>query len=298
MGIQFSLTEAFTDTTLPILADDSLLAAGSLFLMDPAHSLGGFTGVPANGAQIPNIAWKQANQLVAGTPGQSALSGFFNLSHPNGSAGFPLVERSSKGGLHVVRSQANDIIGNYSSLQAPSAITAYLIANPNHAYYMSFWHRVTRVFTTGGSPYPGFAILGVNTSVYIIQGTPKADGTSVFDSANLLGKAVLGTSGLSTGIGFQAEGVSAHTGTPQSANFVAVPYIFGGTGGPYNGYHVGGSQILYRSYIEDLTVSAAALGITVAQRYAQVVAADQALYTAAFANGGKFYNDTFTAPPA
>lgn len=49
------------------------------------------------------------------------------------------------------------------------------------------------------------------------------------------------------------------------------------------------SYILYRMYLEDLTVSG--------RTYAQVDAIDYAMWQTAFSAGGKFYGDTFTASP-
>lgn len=48
------------------------------------------------------------------------------------------------------------------------------------------------------------------------------------------------------------------------------------------------SVILYRAYIEDLTVSG--------RTYAEVDALDYALYQAAFAAGGRYFGDTYTDP--
>jgi len=48
------------------------------------------------------------------------------------------------------------------------------------------------------------------------------------------------------------------------------------------------SDIFYRGYCEDLTVSG--------RSYADVDALDKALWDAAFAAGGRFAGDTFTAP--
>jgi hypothetical protein len=49
-----------------------------------------------------------------------------------------------------------------------------------------------------------------------------------------------------------------------------------------------GRRVLYRAYIEDLTVSG--------RTYAQVQALDYALWQAAFAPGGRYAGDTFTPP--
>jgi hypothetical protein len=109
MGQKITLAETFTGTGLPSVYDDSLMGAGSLILHDVGHSLGGFAGIPGNGGLIPNIAWQTANALVAGAPGQAALSGVIGstdtlVAGATTSATFPYAERTSKNGLHIVRS--------------------------------------------------------------------------------------------------------------------------------------------------------------------------------------------------
>lgn len=68
-------------------------------------------------------------------------------------------------------------------------------------------------------------------------------------------------------------------------------FCFGGVPsvGPFSAaVNKGGSHILYRCYLEDLTVSG--------RTYEQVKAIDDALFAAAFSSGGKFYGDTYTDP--
>jgi hypothetical protein len=312
MGQKVSLTETFTGTGLPTVYDDSIMSAGSLILMDVGHSLGGFTGIPASGTAIPNVAWSTANALVAGAPGQAALSGVVFASdtmasgvNTSNSVTFPFTERTPKKGLHIVRSQVNDVANKTYNFQAPASIQTYLYNNQTHAYYFSLWQYFTRAFTTGGSPFPGLGIVGQNTSIGFLGYTPANGTDPIAPGTNKLGTtAFIGSEGLATGASFIGNGVSQWTGTaPASASNINVDmFIWGGQGGPFSGLHVGGSQIFYRCYFEDLTVSAAAGGyaggsaITVAQRYAELVARDQALYNAAFASGGKFNGDTFTNP--
>jgi hypothetical protein len=44
--------------------DDALLVPGSLALFDATHSAGPLSGIPAAGADIPNIAWKRAKDVL------------------------------------------------------------------------------------------------------------------------------------------------------------------------------------------------------------------------------------------
>jgi hypothetical protein len=290
-----------------VVYDDSIMGAGSLILHDVGHSLGGFAGIPGNGALIPNVAWSTANAIVGGTPGQSALSGVMTSSDPlvagaTGSATYPYAERTPKNGLHIIRSQVNDVANKAYLINAASAISSYVQANPDHAYYLSIWQYITRPCTTAGTPYPGFAMFGTNTG-NVIAGLQVgiAGSTAMYlGLTHGIGYNNVGSAGLITGASLLQFGESAHSGSITS--WAAIPFMFGGQGGAFSGLHVGCSQILYRCYLEDLTVSAAGGGyaagaaITVAQRYTELAAKDLTLYNSAFAFGGKFNGDAFTSP--
>lgn len=64
--------------------------------------------------------------------------------------------------------------------------------------------------------------------------------------------------------------------------------IGGGTLEPYNATSGNPSWILYRIYIEDLSLSG--------RTYEQVKAIDDAEFAKAFAAGGKFFDDTWNDP--
>ena len=162
MGQKILLAETFTDATLPAIYDDTIMSAGSLILNDLGHSLGGVTGVQVdNGMLVPNIAWRVANGLVAGAPGQSALSSVWVSNGAVHTPSFPLIERTPKKGLHLIKSQANDSAPSSAmTLKGPAALEAYLIANPTHAFYYSVWDCITRALTTVGPPNPGLYSIG------------------------------------------------------------------------------------------------------------------------------------------
>jgi len=317
MGQKITLSETFTGSGLPTVYDDTIMGAGSLILHDVGHSLGGFAGIPGNGALIPNIAWSTANALVAGAPGQAALSSVIAASDAltagaTGSATFPFAERTPKGGLHIVRSQVNDVNGKSYLMNGATAIRDYMYAHPNNAFYYSVWQYYSRPATTRGTPYPGVAVFGVNTgnSFFALQPWEiSSPAGSQQPNGNYIGYGFQGTLGLAgsggAGNSLWQGGVSKFTGTlpGSTATFASVPFMWGGCGGPYNAYpHVGPSQIFYRCYLEDLTVSALAGGytagtpITVAARYAEVAARDVTLYNAAFSVNGRLYNDVFSNP--
>lgn len=309
MGQKITLSETFSGTGLPQVYDDSIMGAGSLILHDVGHSLGGFSGIPANGGLIPNVAWQTANALVGGMPGQAALSGVVNSTDPlvagvTGSATYPYAERTPKGGLHIIRSQINDSPGKIYCIDAAPAISAYVQANLDHAYYISIWQYITRPFTTAGVPYPGFAMFGMNTGNNVIGLEVGAAGSAAMylGSAHSLGYNNIGSAGLVAGASLLQYGEATHNGT--ITGWAAIPFMFGGQGGPFSGLRVGGSQVFYRCYFEDMTVSAIAGGyaaaspIATSARYAEVAAKDVAFYNAAFSSVGKFYGDGFVSPSA
>jgi hypothetical protein len=312
MGQKITLSETFTGSGLPTVYDDSIMGAGSLILHDVGHSLGGFSGIPGNGAAIPNIAWTTANALV-GLPGQSALSGVVTSSEVlvpglTGSTTFPFAERTSRGGLHIVRSQQSDLNGKQYLINAATAIRDYMYANSTNAFYYSVWQYYTRGATTRGTPYPGVAIFGVNTGNAFIALQPwevSSPAGTQQPFGNYLGYGFSGTLGITGnggyGYSFWQGGVNRFSGNlpGASSGLACIPFIWGGSGGPYNGYpHAGASQIFYRCYLEDLTYSASRGGyaggasISVPARYAEVAARDLALYNAATGTGGRFAGDS------
>lgn len=289
MGQKVVLSEAFTDTSLPILYDDAMQTAGTLGILDFGHSLGAFAGVPVNGSQIPNVGWKSANALVAGAPGQAALAWNFVTNQAAGTASVPVKERTSKNGLNIIYSQANDVAGNFNQVQLPQAIFDYIVANLGHQYYLSIWHRVTRV-GVAGAPYGGFSGLGYNTSNYLMAAqysVNRLDTGILPPQANAQFKGSAASPGYNTASNQIVQlSVQGFTGTSTGwARANALPYFWGGGAG-FSTLHITHSGVLYRIVLEDLTVSG--------RTYAQAKAVDDALWTAAFAAGGKFYGDVYT----
>src|SRR5690242_14691241 len=131
-GLKIVLPGDFTDTSLPVLYDDAVLSPGALVLYDLNHSLNptsgainATSGTPTNGAVVSNLAWKTASTII-GSGTQSSLSGAVGVTgnfvagvgSPTGKA-----ERSTKGGLHVVASQAASLAsGDSVTLGLASAI--------------------------------------------------------------------------------------------------------------------------------------------------------------------------------
>ncbi|MGO2200516.1 MAG: hypothetical protein ACTIOG_16820 [Pseudomonas helleri] len=281
MGNQITLSDVvFTDTSLPILRDDPLLSSGSLILVDVGHSKGRLSSVPGNGALISNIAGSIASEIVgAGSVSPEIFTNFATNAM--------LTELSAKGGLHVIKSKVNDVNNTRYTLRIPAAIRAYLLANPTHSYYFSIWQQVTRSFDDASAPIVVLAESAYSNDFLINIGT---NGSPLGASTNLLGKATNLDPTAGTGSAKHQLAVSKATGTLVNMAYTDL-FIFGGcpsAGVMNSALHKGGSQVMYRVYLEDLTVSG--------RTYAEVKAQDDALYASAFAVGGKFYGDTYTAP--
>lgn len=277
---------SFTDTSLPIVRDDPMLSAGSLFLFDPGHSLGAFSGLPALAATVPNIAWQKAAALLgSGTAASLAATVSLNATV----AGQMVVERTAKGGIHGIISQAaqaSEPLGY--ALNLPDAVRAYVAANYARGIYVSLWSLLTRK-AIGDNPAPQSNFHHANnTSNYgfLMQGgranpsgttrvVPTLDDRDVSAGSVPLNR-------------YTSLATSAVSGTGPAANPIRLGV------GSFDGWAYSAtrnkqaSKIIYRAYIEDLTASG--------RTWAQADAIDYALYQAAFAVGGKFYGDTYTAP--
>lgn len=265
----------------PILVDP-MLVEGSLYLIDPMYPGKEWaSGVPANNTLMTNIA-AQAAAAVTGESEANLQITFRNEGGLTGTNG--RLERSAKGGLHGIITLANTTGGAQSaSTRLPTALTAYLLANPTHDYYFSWWGYVTRL-ASADQATASIGQIAQSTTAYMVafgQGDTKpTSGTRI--SATEINPNV-------TGATFRAIGITGATGSP--ASLVGKPWEVG----RFDGYHVGAgakkspSHILYRVYGEDLTVSG--------RSFSRVSALDQAEYAKAVTTaGGRYYGDTFTDP--
>lgn len=273
-GLKIVLPISFSDSSLPILYDDAIMSTGSLILVDPAHSANPLSGVPTNGVSIPNIAWKTAAAIL-GSGDSSSLASTFNDGHQAADA---IVERSGKGGIHGIYSKVNNTNdGRGIWIQGAAAIKTYMGANQGHSFYMSMWSRKTRIETTGHRIMQ-FAQGGNFNLIVQDQG---------FSAGTLQGSY---QSPATSAVGNEFRAAAGYGSAYSTAFYLAMAEM--GNVLDYNSGSAYGnkasSYILYRSYLEDLTVSG--------RTYAQVQAIDQALWTAAMASGGRFNGDTFTDP--
>ena len=286
MGQKIVLSDVvFTDTTLPVVLNDSILSNGSLFLFDPSHSLGAFTGVPSNGGTVPNIAWAEAAAIL-GSGTQSSLMGTVASTNAT-EASKSLVERTTKLGVHQIISLTAQTVANNWIVSMPTAIRDYIYTNrSSHSFYISMWHKITRAGVTNAAPQSPihYASNTVNHLFFTSNGLATAQGSNkraypsgVNDIACTAGQER-----------FLSVNPTAQTGT----GVISTNNLDFGLGnfGAWSSFNLNkcSSRVIYRVYVEDLTVSG--------RSYATVDALDYAMFQAAFASGGKFYGDTYTNP--
>lgn len=206
-----------------------------------------------------------------------------------------IMERSGKGGLHGIVTQTN-MVGTATVVRliAADLIKEYLLGNWTNSYYFSMWHRPTRradnTSLGANASSPKFEITANVAPTTNYLGYYNSNGGYFPQAGAAIGRADL--PGIDTLANTFMAGASAgFTGTPPTTlgavtADVGWGLLVGYQSAPW--LNKAGSHILYRFYMEDLTVSG--------RTYAQVQAQDYALFQAAFGAGGRYAGDTFTAP--
>lgn len=291
MGIKVVIPGVtFTDPTLPVLRADPLLTVGSLMLLDFGrdYTLGAGV-VPAHGASLGNLAWEEAIATIGSGSESTVKPSFANTFVGAPTQG--IVERTTKGGLHVITSQTvMDATGRYASLTMPAAIRDYLYANtPSRSFYWSLWGRLTRLSTQSTEALGHFASTSSPATVYAnllfkgAQWFPQS-GTGFVGQRSVPSAEALGN--FYAASAQNAWSVGTKPGT--AAGTEAVFWL--GARGVYEGFqrNKANSGVWYRLYIEDLTASG--------RSFATVDTLDKALYDEAFGAGGRFASDSYTNP--
>jgi hypothetical protein len=298
---------------------DMILSGGSLALYEWGHNLVPFAGLPANNGLVPNIAVNEAKALIP-TGTDATLSAIVKAG-----ANDPTkvkVERTGKGGLHVIVPKAAPISGGaaYLGLFGRTAIAQYIKDNINHEFFFSYWGVETRTAKTGPGAFSGlsFSASPNATNLHYVM---SHDGSVYPNTANKTGSSkeingatapagpladVNGSDGTGTATAYSAlplpnklritAGIKGTGSTLEKDGAAVESYNFfklfsEGIGNelfphpsqwPSSGIH-------YRSYIEDLTVSG--------RSFATVDALDKSEYSKhVLTAGGRYYNDTYTAP--
>lgn len=278
-GLKLIVPMSFKDTKLPVLSNDPVLAKGSLALFEPAHPAEPWgSGVPVSGFSIPNIATESFQKITGASPENSrgVYTKDSNITSAEG-----VVKRTPKGGLEVIMSDTVAATPyRYVMMSGGASLADYLIANYDHNYYGSVWKKNTRGGRSGAYPYvyaAGNEASQLN-NIFSYQ-------TSVIPSANSQPERLLGAnrsdSFVAVGSGLWAIGAKGGGGTPTKA---AMHYGYRWTTG--NNSH---SAVVYRIYLEDLTVSG--------RTFAEALAADDAEHTKqVLTAGGRYFGDTNTNP--
>lgn len=296
-GTKITLNTEFTDNTLPRIQFDSILPiTGAVLLFDPSHPENPVTAPVAHGLALPNLAAEQATAMGA----SGALGGEVGIGASFiGPLGF--VERSAKGGLHFAIGATLDAVNRSAFVRGSTGLVNLLNANKTHSFYHSAWSRVTRMQSNEGTANAIISQIGDTSERQLAHFYTQPTGiaappvypqnarlTSSF-TYGAAGSASIGTvSPASTGPVMWAGATSAFTtNIVVSADSLKWNTVRAG----WSPQVYGVSTIFYRAYVEDLTVSG--------RTFAQVQALDFAEFTKQVLTvGGRYYNDTFTAPPA
>jgi hypothetical protein len=294
------LDTTFTDETLPFLRADPILTDGSLFLLDPMHPSDPWSaGIPSDTAFVPNVATREAREVLADDEAEVRGVVVNNATFIDPTHG--RFERTTLGAVH-------GIVGNVTAVPTasglafllPTALKTYLATNWDNSIYVSLWWKGTRVSpATDGSSLAavparfgiGYTTLPSASYKTYLKATARRptspDGVEP-SANNEAALDVLGTQRFSIG-------VTGHNGTAP-ANGSEVYAAVGNWGKA--GYNITGmttglwdSWVMYRFYVEDLTVSG--------RSYGEVDAIDDELYTRHIStSGGRYYGDTEPTDPA
>jgi hypothetical protein len=271
----------------PLLAD---VAAGPLIMFEPGNPFQPLVGVPANGAHLPNLAGELAQATIGAAPGNLVAA---STAHEAGSTR-ALIERSALGGLHMMNSQAHqDATFENFQVALPAAIEAFLAAHTDHDLYVSVWWRETRACAAGYNGVNHLAGIRKGATSWITSsgdrwlsiGSQSNNLHQTPATGTLLGRGSDRSGAVGSYLMWIGGGVAASPSTPFDPTGPLV-LLGAAVAAQVNKLP---SQLLYRVYVEDLTVSG--------RSTADVITIDQADYTAQCKTvGGRYYGDTWTDP--
>lgn len=302
MSLDLILPSGMTNTGgLPAAYPDEMMAAGTLMIWEPGHPANPFVGVPTAPAPLsgnagvstpmPNIAAATAAALCGGVSLSSVLPSFSR--NDGGQSAAPnvdmLIDRSAKGGLNVITSQATMAAFRFAGLRLPQAIKDYIFANQAHNFMWTAWYEVTRVDANNTGPYAAI-MKGAGSNAGIInigrggpQGLPGVNNNVVAAGArNTLGL-------VHEQVANNYDGTAPTNATTDLLDFLfGFSYLVGAYGD--HGRNKSISANVYRLTLEDLTASA--------RVFAEAAAVDVAMRQAAFGVGGRYNGDSHTAVSA
>lgn len=259
--------DAFTNPAGLITLPDPLVRTGSLLLVDPTAPQSPWAaGIPSS---IPNLA--AASAAAMGVSG-ATLTLSSSVVAPN------VVERTTKGGLHVAYKQGVGTTTQSLGYES-AAIRNYIVANMGHSYYFGLSGIYTKDATntpTATTRMMGIIVSSTNDVATIRPGNTAISGMPTTNRT--LTNSIPRTS---TGEFFVDSAWSSLTGTPGASN-VMLLWHNGGSGTPAH------SWVLHSAYIEDLTVS----GRTAAAAHDAFALRQLLLHEP----GGRYRADGFTHP--
>lgn len=277
-----------------IILDDEILPplGGALMLVDPAprNNPGWGSGVPVSGGTLANLAGRQASALVGGTDSPDPAFTYAGLDTAPAK-----IERSAKGGLHVIL-PATLPANTFAVMRFPQAILNYLAKRPSNDIYVSVWGRRT---ASGNAVDGGISAVSLGEVLdpenvlysHLNKALPFPGTTNRLAPAR---RAPAGSwEALTPQPIFQNAGANKYTGTPLATPLQANAKAWGiGTASPGAMPRTAGgsaSDIFYRFYMEDLTVSG--------RTFEEVDGLDWKLFQRdVLTSGGRYYGDTYTAP--
>jgi hypothetical protein len=241
---------------------------------------------------LPNAAWKTANTLT-GTSSAASVGATFNVLNLSGTKG--KVERTGKGGLHVITSPTAIANGDGAKIELDAAIRAYLYTNRTHTFYVSLWDRFTRKNPTVNPSHVQTGVMEFGA------GSTSLDYTLALMTTSTHGPWSANSNGGGAGAGLNALGNSRKRTSGSGKSTMSVT-SFGRVGPSWGQYAATynaalptqtlpnlTSSVFYELFIEDLTVSG--------RTYAAADELDAAEYAKAFAAEGRYGSDTIPTDP-
>lgn len=297
------LPVSFNNDELPRFTVDPILTTGSVWLVDPTHPIEPWgPGVPENMDTVPNLVAHHPEFLPDDV--EDAMEVSF-VADGNLANEFGTVERTTKGGLHIIlgRDGIDDFLSHsggkyYAALQhvcnpTPTEWSTRMYGTTGangayqHSFYLSTWMHITREQgDNGDEPYYA-SLFGRASQGHLTVAHRMKTSTGHRQSPQI--------KDVTEGVHFNASSSPSPLSTAtmsSTTDLWAYPFI-GGHVPSYNRLagtrEYAPSMILYRSYLEDLTVSG--------RTFEQVAAIDQAMFERdCLTPGGRYYGDEFTDP--
>jgi len=264
---------------------DEMETFGSLMLFDSSV----IVGLPNQGESLVNVLSSFTQSVTGETSGLN-----FSVNSKSANSANWLLERTSKGGVHgIIKQNTGSTVENNYQFYGPLAVRNYILANPNHNYYMSIWSKITKPAISNPavqSPFHFSTDVGGGDNGFFNCAGGVFNNTGGNRSNNIATPSAYDDAIVAGTNRFNSAQYSGIVNNGQALTTDHNIQLGLGAFGPWGFFNTekGASRVLYRAYIEDLTISG--------RTAAQVNALDHALYNKEFSLGGKFYNDTYTNP--